>query len=133
MWGVCLQQNLNLLNKSEWKIFPKKGRLNRLNGDGSLKMKFTAVVLFFSFALTLGFVAQAETGRSAYVSNVDGVEVHTVKWSGTPLRVALWYEKSSGPRRQVLKESQVVLFVHGATISGKLSAGYPMAHACQYQ
>lgn len=89
-------------------------------------MKFTAIALFFSFALTLGSVAQADTDRRAYVSNVDGVEVHTVKWNDAPLRVALWHEKANGPRRQVLKESQVVLFVHGATISGKLSAGYPI-------
>lgn len=89
-------------------------------------MKFIAVALFYSLACAFTPVAQAETSNSSSVSNIGGVEVHTVKWNDDRLRVALWYEAASGLRRQDLKESQVVLFVHGATISGKLSAGYPI-------
>jgi pimeloyl-ACP methyl ester carboxylesterase len=89
-------------------------------------MKLTATALLLSFVCTLGQAAQTDTKSSSQISNIDGMNVHTVKWNDTPLRVALWHEEASGPRRQTLKESQVVLFVHGATISGKLSAGYPI-------
>lgn len=89
-------------------------------------MRLIGIALFFSFACVLGQSAQAETKGSSYVSSVDGMEVHAVKWNDASLRVALWHEEASGPRRQIPKESQVVLFVHGATISGKLSAGYPI-------
>ena len=89
-------------------------------------MKLTAAALLCSFTCALTQVAQAETANSSYVSNIGGVKVHTVKWNNTPLRMALWHEEAIGPKRQALKESQVVLFVHGATISGNLSAGYPI-------
>lgn len=89
-------------------------------------MKLAATALFFSFTCALSQVAQPETTNSSYISNIDGMEVHYVKWNDAPLRVALWHEAATGPRQQMLKESQVVLFVHGATISGKLSAGYPI-------
>lgn len=89
-------------------------------------MKLTATALLFSFTCALSQAAQVDTTKDSYVSNIDGMEVHTVKWNDAPLNIALWHEEASGPRRQVLKESQVVLFIHGATISGKLSAGYPI-------
>ncbi len=40
------------------------------------------------------------------------------------MKMALWRDSPKGTHTQTMKESQVVLFIHGATISGNLSAGY---------
>gem|GEM_PF-3965482 len=44
-------------------------------------MKFTATALFFHSLGALTQAAQAQTSNSSYVSNVGGVEVHTVLYS----------------------------------------------------
>ncbi len=121
-----IQKNLNPFKKREQTACAENGTLRRTFSQGLADMKLTAAALFFSLTCALTQAAHAETMDSAHVSIIGGVQVHTVTLDDENLKMALWHEEASGPRRQVTKESQVVLFVHGATISGKLSAGYPI-------
>jgi pimeloyl-ACP methyl ester carboxylesterase len=89
-------------------------------------MKRTATALLLSLACTLTFAAQVEPVKTSTSLSTESSKLHTLKLPDSALHIALWEDKARGPHRAMIKESQVVLFVHGATISGKLSAGYPI-------
>ncbi|OUM06588.1 alpha/beta hydrolase [Pseudomonas syringae] len=82
----------------------------------------SAALFFVSCATALMGVASPVPTSS--VATVGGMEVHTVKLKTDAMKMALWRDPPKGTHAQTLKESNVVLFIHGATISGNLSAGY---------
>ncbi|KPZ28454.1 MULTISPECIES: alpha/beta hydrolase [Pseudomonas syringae group] len=87
-------------------------------------MKRTAsAALFFASCTTVLLVSASPMATDKAVA-VKEAEVHTVMLKKDALKVALWRESPKGVNARTLKESNVVLFIHGATISGKLSAGY---------
>lgn len=86
-------------------------------------MKRTVTALLLSIACTTAIAAQTSSTQTA-TTITDSAKLETFKLPDSALNIALWHDPASGPQRSTLKESQVVLFVHGATISGKLSAGY---------
>lgn len=89
-------------------------------------MKRTVSALLLSIACTTAFATQLDQEKHPTSSVQDTATLSTFKLPNTSMNVALWHDAANGLKRSVLKESQVVLFVHGATISGRLSAGYPI-------
>lgn len=88
-------------------------------------MKRTVTALLLSLACTTAFSEQV-TQNTHSTHSPPETALSTFNLPGTSMKVALWHDPATGPQQSVPKQSQIVLFVHGATISGKLSAGYPI-------
>ncbi|KPX66122.1 alpha/beta fold hydrolase [Pseudomonas syringae] len=87
-------------------------------------MKRIASAALFIASCTTALMVIAAPLPVSSAANIDGVEVHTVTLKTDAMKMALWRDSPKGTHTQTMKESQVVLFIHGATISGNLSAGY---------
>ncbi|MGV8894364.1 MAG: alpha/beta fold hydrolase [Burkholderiaceae bacterium] len=71
-----------------------------------------------------GTELHAKAVASAVTEQAGGAQVHRISSSILGAELALWREIPSGKNASDLKHSSVVLFIHGATISGGMSAAY---------
>lgn len=94
-------------------------------GKSGLVMKMASgVFLMFAAAFLLSSSAWGESDGKARVERAREMDVYRIESATPGASIAIWHESGVGSSAAVAKNSQVVLFIHGATVSGGMSVGY---------
>lgn len=83
-----------------------------------------SIVLSAVLSAASPLTAIASKNEAMPISYDNGTEIHKIPSTTSHLKLALYRQSSQEKGESIAKNSPVVLFIHGATVSGGMSVGY---------
>ena len=100
--------------------------MNDMNRESALKKTIVKLSIALSAVLSVASppLAMAKDSQAVSIPHDSGREIHTIPSAAAHLKLALYHQSLQGKGASIAKNSPVVLFIHGATVSAGMSVGY---------